>query len=75
MLAVTINDPDFATAWQLAHRALTGGLPDATENADSYYAVGTTKPQWARVGTYTVTIASQAFYRTALPPPPSLKAT
>jgi len=74
MLAVTLNDPTFATAYELAQRALAGALPDATENADSYYAVGTPMPEWARVGTFTVEIANQLFYRTELPPP-SLKET
>ncbi|MDD2775531.1 MAG: cell wall hydrolase [Gallionella sp.] len=68
-LTVTMADPIFAEAIQIAMRALAGLLPDATENADSYYAVGTPTPHWARVGTYTVTIGGQAFYRTELPPP------
>lgn len=48
ILAVTLDDPLFAAATSLAAEAINGTLGDRTGGADSYYAIGTTMPFWAK---------------------------
>ncbi len=69
LIAVTDADPQFREALAIAARALADQLPDITHGADSYYALGTPKPDWVWGATETAVIGSQAFYRTELPAP------
>lgn len=69
LLAVTEADPQFREAMDIAHRAVLGLLADITENADSYFAIGSPEPDWAMTATRTVTIGGQMFFRTELPAP------
>lgn len=65
LLAVTIEDPQFAVAMQLAARAVMGKLPDLTDDANSYYSLSMeTPPEWAAKSMFTVEVAGQRFYRT-----------
>jgi hypothetical protein len=66
--SVTDADPQFRTALEVASDAGSGNLADPTGNADSYFAVGTPEPSWARTAAYTRTIGHHAFYRVSLPP-------
>lgn len=43
--SVTLDDPTFATAFQLAMQAVAGTLPDITSGATEYHAK-TIKPNW-----------------------------
>lgn len=65
LLAVTIEDPQFAEATTLAARAVMGHLADLTLGADSYFATSMeAPPSWAAKAVFTVEIAGQKFYRT-----------
>jgi len=62
-LNVTIADPDFAVALNLASRAVMGTLPDITGGATMYYAKSmAAPPYWAATATFTREIAGQLFY-------------
>lgn len=69
LMAVTAADPEYAEAIDIARRVIAGELPDITDNADSYYAVGSPTPYWSSSATFTVQIGRQRFYRTELPAP------
>ncbi len=69
LLAVTAADPEYAEAIDIARRAIAGELPDITDNADSYYAIGSPAPFWVTSATFTAQIGRQLFYRTELPAP------
>ncbi|MGQ9366637.1 cell wall hydrolase [Azospirillum sp. ST 5-10] len=45
LLAVTADDPVFATCLRVARRAVTGTLPDPTDGATHYHRAGVT-PSW-----------------------------
>lgn len=64
--AVTDEDPLFRSATTLASRMVAGALPDITEGADSYYAIGSPKPRWAANRTPLKVIGHHAFYRLGL---------
>jgi hypothetical protein len=66
--AVTDADPQFKTALAVADAAASGTLVDPTENADSYFAVGSKEPFWTAKATRTCIIGHHAFYRVELPP-------
>jgi hypothetical protein len=66
--SVTDTDPQFKIALEIASDAASEILADPTDNADSYFAVGTPEPPWARNATHTCTIGHHAFYRVELPP-------
>ena len=64
MLALTETDPAYAQALAIADLAIKGALVDITHGADSYYAVTTPEPNWAKGLTPVATIGHHAFYRT-----------
>jgi spore germination cell wall hydrolase CwlJ-like protein len=65
LLAVTAADPQFKIALDLAALACAGNLPDATNGADSYYALSMTElPAWAKMATRTFSDGFHAFYKT-----------
>lgn len=71
LVAVTPDNPEFATALRIAAQAVAGKLPDATFNADSYYALTMPRPPyWAAKAVRTMSDGWQAFYRVELPAPP-----
>ena len=54
LLAVTSADPWFSIAEGIAGAALSGGIPDETNGADSYYALSMeTPPEWVKGATHT----------------------
>ncbi len=63
MLAVSAGDPEFRTALALAQQLVDGTLTDITGGADSYYALGSRRPEWAIGVRYRGTWGGQAFYR------------
>jgi N-acetylmuramoyl-L-alanine amidase len=71
LMVVTREDPAFATALQVAHRAVSGGLEDITEGSDHYFAVNNPAPNWATHDKFVKRIGNHAFYRIDLPPPRS----
>ncbi|WP_249210245.1 cell wall hydrolase [Gluconobacter cerinus] len=64
--AVTDEDPIFRSALSLAGRMVAHTLPDITGGADSYYAIGSTKPRWAANRKPLKVIGHHAFYRVGL---------
>lgn len=65
LLAVTIADPQFKIAMEIALTAVAGQLTDMTNGADSYYAKSmTTPPTWAKDAVRTVEDEWHIFYRT-----------
>lgn len=71
LMAVTREDPAFATALQVAHLAESGALQDITDGSDHYFAVNTPVPNWATRDKFVKRIGNHAFYRIDLPPPRS----
>tara|TARA_B100001989_G_C24505731_1_gene447431 strand:+ start:495 stop:1010 length:516 start_codon:yes stop_codon:yes gene_type:complete len=70
--AVTTADSNFATALDIAKRALQGRLPDLTGGADHYLNIAVTKqirggtlPPWADLNKRTASIGSHTFLRLA----------
>ncbi len=62
--SVTDADPLFATAIELAAKALKGELPDITEGATHYHTVGLSPlPDWVNVAVPTVRIGKHQFYK------------
>jgi spore germination cell wall hydrolase CwlJ-like protein len=66
LLAVTDEDPQFRIATSLATKAVARQLPDLTFGADSYYAIGSPPPEWAKGKTPTVSDGWHHFYRLEL---------
>lgn len=64
LLAVTDADPQFKEALAIAGAAIAGRLADSTNGADSYYAVGTLEPKWAKGRVPCATIGHHLFFRT-----------
>jgi spore germination cell wall hydrolase CwlJ-like protein len=74
LLAVTEADPEFAVAMQIAHRAVSGMLPDETRGADSYFALSMkTPPAWAAKARRVAVDGWHAFYVTNPNAPPGTK--
>lgn len=63
LMAVTTADPAYDAARAIARLAVTGGLADITGGADSYYADGSTAPQWAKGLQPVAVIGRHRFYR------------
>lgn len=58
------DDPQFATALELANEAIAGTLEDLTSGATMYYALSMkTPPAWAASYTETATIQGQIFFK------------
>lgn len=64
--AVTDEDPLFRSALTLAERMASHTLTDITGGADSYYAIGSSKPRWAMNRSPLKIIGHHAFYRIGL---------
>jgi spore germination cell wall hydrolase CwlJ-like protein len=74
LLSVTAKDPEFAIALGIAQQAVAGHLPDATDGADSYYALSMrAPPAWAKTATKTFADGWHAFYRTTTAAPPGTR--
>lgn len=70
LLAVTTEDPWFLMAKGIAAAAISGSLTDATNGADSYYALSLdTKPAWTRGATHTYSDGWHSFWRTVAKAP------
>jgi N-acetylmuramoyl-L-alanine amidase len=74
MIAVGGDDRAFATAREVASKALLGSLgDDRTKGADHYYApngmVGAGAPRWADEAKFTMAAHGHCFYRLELPAP------
>jgi hypothetical protein len=71
LLAVTTKDsPEFAIAVALSLKAVGRKLPDATGNADSYYALTMKRPpSWAARAEKTFSDGWHVFLRVELPAP------
>ena len=67
LLAVTMDDPEFETAVRLAETAIRRKLPDATDGANSYYAIRSKTPFWVHRAIHTLTDGWHAFYRVDAP--------
>jgi hypothetical protein len=68
MKEVTTADPQFRAALSIAGQAIAGKLDDATENADSYYALSMREPPiWAAKAAKTLADGFHQFCRTELP--------
>lgn len=65
-LAVTDEDPLFRSALTLARQMTAGDLPDVTNGADSYFALGIPLPRWAAGRKPVKVIGHHAFYRLGL---------
>jgi len=66
ILDVDVDDKVFAAAMVLAGKLAAGALGDLTGGADSYYAVDSQKPVWAKEQFFRVKIGRHAFYRVGL---------
>lgn len=65
LLNVTAEDSSFELATSIAHLAVSGALgADTTNGADSYYAIGSSRPLWATGLLPCATIGAQIFFRT-----------
>lgn len=64
MLAVTTSNADFATAKSLAGLAYTGALPDITNGATNYLALGSLSvvPSWVNKMSVVASIGNHTFY-------------
>ncbi len=62
--AVTSADPQFAQALALEAQLMAGTLDDITHGADSYYAVHSPEPAWAKLYKQVAVIGGQVFYQT-----------
>ena len=68
LLAVTTSDPEFATAVFISITATMRQLPDATDGADSYYAMSMkVPPTWAKRATKTFSDGFHTFMRVETP--------
>lgn len=68
--AVTMKDPQFVLAISIARLAIAGLVADATNGADSYYALSMpAPPDWAAAAVHTYSDGWHAFYRTVGPFP------
>ena len=66
LLAVTSADPWFSIAQGIAGAALSGGNPDETHGADSYYALSMeTPPAWTKSAVHTYSDGWHSFWRVA----------
>lgn len=63
LLAVTADDREFAAILRIAREACAGELPDLTNGANSYYAIGAPMPAWARDAALTLVVGHHRFYR------------
>ena len=71
LFQVTLADPVFAVAMDIAKQAVAGTLPDETMGADSYYALSMARPPaWAAKSVHTMSDGWHSFYRTVLNAPP-----
>ena len=61
--AVDHSDTDFATALEIAERAIAQALPDRTNSADSYANLSSAHPIWANVARQTAIIGRHTFFR------------
>ena len=64
LLQVTLDDPQFAEAWDIAGQAVAGTLQDITNHADSYYVTDSQEPKWAVSKTPCAVIGKHSFFRT-----------
>jgi N-acetylmuramoyl-L-alanine amidase len=70
LLAVTTDDPEFEMAVLIATQAMKRNLPDATDGADSYYALSMKEPPvWAVRATRTIADGFHVFMRVELAAP------
>jgi N-acetylmuramoyl-L-alanine amidase len=60
---VLVTDPNFALAIQIATDAVNGNLPDITDGATYYYAMGTPVPPWAVDKNPCATIGRHVFFK------------
>lgn len=60
--AVTIDDPQYAIAMQLAEQVITGNLPDITNGALNYYSTTIPLPSWTEGCVPCYTVGNTAFY-------------
>ena len=67
LLAVTVDDPDFARALHIARVAVAGDLPDTTGGADSYADLRYCRPDWAGTARRTAHIGNHTFFKVELP--------
>jgi len=65
-LSVTDEDPLFRSAMTLSGRMIEANLPDVTNGADSYFALGIPLPRWAAGRKPVKVIGHHAFYRLGL---------
>lgn len=61
-LDVTIDDPQFAEAMQIAVDACNGCLPDITRGSLNYYSKTIPMPYWAKDKTPAITIGNTEFF-------------
>jgi hypothetical protein len=69
LLTVTDRDPEFRIALALAKQAVAGTLPDLTNGADSYFAIGSKIPNWAAGHRPVYSDGWHTFYRLYAPQP------
>ena len=60
--AVTLSDPAFMVATEIAVQAENDELDDITNNATHYYAKGSTIPEWAKGKTPCCVIGNHLFF-------------
>lgn len=63
MMAATPDEPAYATALELALRAVRGELPDVTGGATHYYANYIAPPEWTEGATQTAQFGRHLFFR------------
>lgn len=59
---VTVDDPQFSQAMQIAGRAVDGSLPDVTKDSLNYYTKTVPTPRWAIGKTPAIEINNTLFF-------------